>query len=157
ANRGTLTQPGRNSPCRDRSVQENLDFLEKMKTGEFPDGTHVLRAKIDMASPNMNLRDPVMYRIRHAHHHRTGDAWCIYPTYDWAHGTSDCIEGVTHSLCTLEFEDHRPLYDWFNERVAEAGFFKPPLAKQIEFARLNLTYAVTSKRRLMQLVEEKRV
>jgi glutaminyl-tRNA synthetase len=128
-----------------------------MRDGKHPDGAHVLRAKIDMRSPNMNLRDPVMYRIRHAHHHRTGDKWCIYPTYDWAHGLSDCIEGVTHSLCTLEFEDHRPLYDWFNERVAEAGFFRPPLSKQIEFARLNLTYVVLSKRRLIQLVEEQHV
>jgi glutaminyl-tRNA synthetase len=128
-----------------------------MKSGAFPDGAHVLRAKIDMKSPNINLRDPVMYRIRHAHHHRTGDKWCIYPTYDWAHGLSDCIEGVTHSVCTLEFEDHRPLYDWFNQRVAEAGFFTPPLSKQIEFARLNLAYVVLSKRRLIQLVEEKHV
>ena len=157
ANRGTLTEPGRDSPYRNRTAAESLRLLAEMRDGKHPDGSHVLRAKIDMRSPNMNLRDPVMYRIRHAHHHRTGDKWCIYPTYDWAHGTSDCIEGVTHSLCTLEFEDHRPLYDWFNERVAEAGFFKPPLSKQIEFARLNLTYVLTSKRRLLQLVEEKRV
>jgi glutaminyl-tRNA synthetase len=157
ANRGTLTEPGRDSPYRNRAAAESLRLLREMRDGKHADGSHVLRAKIDMRSPNMNLRDPVMYRIRHAHHHRTGDKWCIYPTYDWAHGTSDCIEGVTHSLCTLEFEDHRPLYDWFNERVAEAGFFKPPLSKQIEFARLNLTYVLTSKRRLLQLVEEKRV
>ena len=157
AARGTLTEPGRDSPYRSRSAAESLRLFREMRDGKHADGTHVLRAKIDMRSPNMNLRDPVMYRIRHAHHHRTGDKWCIYPTYDWAHGTSDCIEGVTHSLCTLEFEDHRPLYDWFNERVAEAGFFKPPLSQQIEFARLNLTYVVTSKRRLLQLVEEKRV
>src|SRR5438105_3165984 len=137
ANRGTLTDPGRNSPSRERGTDENLRLLEEMKQGKHPDGTHVLRAKIDMASPNMNLRDPVMYRIRHAHHHRTGDAWCIYPTYDWAHGTSDSIERVTHSLCTMEFEDHRPLYDWYNERLAEAGLLERPLPRQIEFARLN--------------------
>ena len=157
ASRGTLTEPGRDSPYRNRPAVESLRLLREMREGKHPDGAHVLRAKIDMRSPNMNLRDPVMYRIRHAHHHRTGDRWCIYPTYDWAHGLSDCIEGVTHSLCTLEFEDHRPLYDWFNERVAEAGFLKPPLSRQIEFARLNLTYVVLSKRRLIQLVEEKQV
>jgi glutaminyl-tRNA synthetase len=157
ASRGTLTEPGRDSPYRTRVAAESLRLFREMREGKHADGAHVLRARIDMRSPNLNLRDPAMYRIRHAHHHRTGDRWCIYPTYDWAHGTSDCIEGVTHSLCTLEFEDHRPLYDWFNERVAEAGFFKPPLSKQIEFARLNLTYVVTSKRRLLQLVEEKRV
>ncbi len=125
-----------------------------MREGKFKDGEHVLRAKIDMRSPNLNLRDPVMYRIRHAHHHRTGDAWRIYPTYDWAHGLSDCIERISHSLCTLEFEDHRPLDDWFTERVAELGKIERPLAKQIEFARLNLTYVVLSKRRLIQLVDE---
>jgi glutaminyl-tRNA synthetase len=157
ANRGTLTEPGRDSPYRARSALENLRLFREMGAGKHPDGAHVLRAKIDMRSPNINLRDPVMYRIRHAHHHRTGDKWCIYPTYDWAHGTSDCIEHVTHSLCTLEFEDHRPLYDWFNERVAEAGFFQRPLSRQIEFARLNLTYVVLSKRRLIQLVDEKHV
>jgi glutaminyl-tRNA synthetase len=157
ASRGTLTEPGRDSPYRSRTAAESVRLFREMRDGKHPDGAHVLRAKIDMRSPNLNLRDPVMYRIRHAHHHRTGDKWCVYPTYDWAHGTSDCIEGVTHSLCTLEFEDHRPLYDWFNERVADAGFFKPPLSKQIEFARLNLTYVITSKRRLLQLVEEKRV
>jgi glutaminyl-tRNA synthetase len=157
ATRGTLTQPGSDSPYRNRDAQENLRLLEEMRQGKHPDGAHALRAKIDMASPNINLRDPVMYRIRHAPHHRTGDAWCIYPTYDWAHGTGDCIEGVTHSVCTLEFEDHRPLYDWFNERVAEAGFFQRPLSKQIEFARLNLTYVVLSKRKLIQLVEDRHV
>jgi glutaminyl-tRNA synthetase len=156
-NRGTLTEPGTNSPYRERSTADNLRLFREMREGRHADGAHVLRAKIDMRSPNLNLRDPAMYRIRHAHHHRTGDKWCIYPTYDWAHGLSDCIEGVTHSICTLEFEDHRPLYDWFNERVAEAGFFKPPLSRQIEFARLNLTYVVLSKRKLIQLVDEKHV
>jgi glutaminyl-tRNA synthetase len=157
AARGGFTESGSESPYRNRAVAENLALFREMREGKHADGAHVLRAKIDMKSPNINLRDPVMYRIRHAHHHRTGDKWCIYPTYDWAHGLSDCIEGVTHSLCTLEFEDHRPLYDWFNERVAEAGFLKPPLSKQIEFARLNLTHVVLSKRKLIQLVEEKRV
>ena len=157
ATRGTLTEPGKNSPFRERKSGESLDLFERMKKGDFPDGSHVVRAKIDMRSPNMNLRDPVMYRIRHATHQRTGDQWCIYPTYDWAHGLSDCIEGISHSICTLEFEDHRPLYDWFNQRVAEAGFFKGPLSKQIEFARLNLTYVVLSKRRLIQLVGERHV
>jgi glutaminyl-tRNA synthetase len=157
ATRGTLTEPGKDSPYRNRSAAQSLKLFQEMREGKHPDGAHVLRAKIDMRSPNMNLRDPAMYRIRHAHHHRTGDAWCIYPTYDWAHGTSDCIEGVTHSICTLEFEDHRPLYDWFNQRVAEAGFFQHPLSKQIEFARLNLTYVVLSKRKLIQLVDEKHV
>ena len=155
--RGTLTEPGKDSKYRNRTPAENLRLLGEMRDGKHADGAHVLRAKIDMRSPNINLRDPAMYRIRHAHHHRTGESWCIYPTYDWAHGTSDCIEGVTHSICTLEFEDHRPLYDWFNERLAEAGFFKPPLSKQIEFARLNLTYVVLSKRKLIQLVDEKHV
>jgi len=157
ATRGTLTEPGKNSPFRDRNPKESLELFAKMKSGGFPDGAHVVRAKIDMRSPNMNLRDPVMYRIRHATHHRTGDKWCIYPTYDWAHGLSDCIEGISHSICTLEFEDHRPLYDWFNQKVAEAGFFKGPLSKQIEFARLNLTYVVLSKRKLIELVEQKHV
>jgi len=156
-NLGTLTEPGKDSRYRNRPIAESLHLLREMREGKHPDGSHVLRAKIDMRSPNMNLRDPVMYRIRHAHHHRTGDKWCIYPTYDWAHGLSDCIENVTHSLCTLEFEDHRPLYDWFNERVAEAGLLERPLSKQIEFARLNLTYVVLSKRMLIQLVEEKHV
>ena len=157
ATRGTLTEPGKDSPFRNRSAEESLRLFAEMRDGKHADGSHVLRAKIDMRAANINLRDPVMYRIRHAHHHRTGDKWCIYPTYDWAHGLSDCIEGVTHSLCTLEFEDHRPLYDWFNQRVAEAGFLDLPLSKQIEFARLNLTYVVLSKRKLIQLVEEKHV
>ena len=145
--RGTLTQPGKNSPCRNRSIDENLDLFEKMRTGEFPEGSCVLRAKIDMASANLNLRDPVMYRILHAEHPRSGDKWCIYPTYDWAHGLEDSIEGITHSICTLEFENHRPLYDWF---LHELGVFHP---QQIEFARLNLTYTVMSKRKLQQLVQ----
>jgi glutaminyl-tRNA synthetase len=157
AMRGTLTEPGKSSPHRSRPVEENLSLLQEMKEGKHPDGAHVLRAKIDMASPNINMRDPVMYRIRHAHHHRTGEQWCIYPTYDWAHGTSDSIEGITHSICTLEFQDHRPLYDWFNERVAEAGLLGRPLPRQIEFARLNLTYVVLSKRKLIELVEERHV
>src|SRR5687767_13885021 len=158
ANRGTLIEPGRDSPWRKRGVEDNLELFRDMRAGKFGDGTHVLRAKIDMRSPNINLRDPVMYRIRHAHHHRTGDRWCIYPTYDWAHGLSDCIEGVSHSLCTLEFEDHRPLYDWFNQQVADAGLLPgPTLPKQIEFARLNLTYVVLSKRKLIQLVDEQYV
>jgi len=146
--RGTLTRPGKNSPYRDRSVEENLDLFERMRAGEFPDGSRVLRAKIDMASPNLNLRDPVMHRILHATHHRTGDKWCIYPTYDWAHGLEDSIEGITHSLCDLEFENHRPLYDWF---LDELGVHHP---QQIEFARLNLTHTVVRKRRLRELVEE---
>jgi glutaminyl-tRNA synthetase len=154
AMRGTLTEPGRHSPYRDRSVEENLQLFRRMRAGQFADGEHVLRAKIDMASGNINLRDPAMYRIRHVHHHRTGDAWCIYPTYDWAHGVSDALENVTHSLCTLEFEDHRPLYDWFNERLAEGKQLQEPLPRQIEFSRLNLTYVVLSKRKLIQLVEE---
>ncbi len=148
SNRGTLTEPGKDSPYRERSVEENLELFEKMKNGEFPDGSHVLRAKIDMAAPNMNLRDPAMYRILHAHHHRTGDKWCIYPMYDFAHGQGDSIEGVTHSICTLEFEDHRPLYEWFIKSLA---IFAP---QQIEFARLNLSYTVMSKRKLLQLVRE---
>jgi glutaminyl-tRNA synthetase len=148
--RGTLTEPGRDSPYRDRSVEENLDLFMRMRNGEFADGTHVLRAKIDMSSPNVNMRDPILYRIRRAHHHRTGDTWCIYPMYDYAHPLSDAIERITHSLCTLEFEDHRPLYDWL---VANAPLADKP--RQIEFARLNLTYTVMSKRKLLQLVEEK--
>jgi glutaminyl-tRNA synthetase len=155
--RGTLTEPGKNSPYRDRPVEENLALLRQMRLGKFADGAHVLRARIDMASPNINLRDPAMYRIRHASHHRTGDHWCLYPTYDWAHGVSDALENVTHSICTLEFEDHRPLYDWFNERLAEAGLLQRPLPQQIEFARLNLTYVVLSKRKLIQLVDERHV
>jgi len=147
-NRGTLTAAGVDSPFRNRSIEENLELFAKMKKGEFPDGTHILRAKIDMSSPNMNLRDPTMYRILHVHHHRTGDKWCIYPMYDFAHGQGDSIEGVTYSICTLEFEDHRPLYDWF---IKELGIFAP---QQIEFARLNLSYTVMSKRKLLQLVND---
>jgi glutaminyl-tRNA synthetase len=157
AERGDFNRPGKDSPWRGRSVDENLALLRGMREGKYPDGAHVLRAKIDMRSPNLNMRDPAMYRIRHAHHHRTGDKWCIYPSYDWAHGLSDCIERISHSLCTLEFEDHRPLYDWFNEQVAALGLLSPPLSKQIEFARLNLTYVITSKRRLKQLVDERHV
>src|SRR2546426_6379269 len=147
--RGTLTEPGRNSPYRDRPIQENVDLLAKMRAGAFEDGSHVLRAKIDMASPNLNMRDPTLYRIRHASHHRTGDAWCIYPLYDYAHPLSDAIERVTHSLCTLEFEDHRPLYDWLIENIPV-----PAHPHQYEFARLNLNYTVVSKRKLLRLVEE---
>jgi glutaminyl-tRNA synthetase len=146
--RGTLTEPGRESPYRNRPVEENLDLFARMRAGEFPDGARTLRAKIDMASPNLNLRDPVMYRILHAEHHRTGDKWCIYPTYDYAHGESDSIEGITHSICTLEFEDHRPLYDWYIEQL---GIYHP---RQIEFDRLNLTYTVLSKRKLLTLVQK---
>jgi len=149
AHRGTLTTPGKNSPYRDRPVEENLDLFARMRAGEFPDGAHVLRAKIDMASPNFNMRDPTLYRIRHAAHHRTGDAWCIYPMYDYAHPLSDALERITHSLCTLEFEDHRPLYDWLVNALFEGD--KP---QQIEFARLNLTYTVMSKRKLLQLVQQ---
>lgn len=149
AYRGTLTEPGHESPYRNRSVEENLDLFQRMRAGEFPDGARVLRAKIDMASGNLNMRDPVMYRILHASHHRTGDAWCIYPMYDFAHGQSDAIEGITHSLCTLEFEDHRPLYEWFLEALN-----LPHRPQQIEFARLNLNYTVMSKRKLLQLVQE---
>ncbi|WP_041402112.1 glutamine--tRNA ligase/YqeY domain fusion protein [Salinispira pacifica] len=147
--RGTPTEPGVNSPYRDRSVEENLKLFEEMRQGKHPDGSSVLRAKIDMAHPNLNMRDPVMYRIKHARHHRTGDDWCIYPMYDWAHGQSDALENITHSLCTLEFENHRPLYNWFLEKI---GVENPP--RQIEFARLNLTYTVMSKRKLRQLVED---
>jgi glutaminyl-tRNA synthetase len=150
--RGTLTEPGTDSPYRARSVDENLELFRRMRAGEFPDGAHVLRAKIDMASPNINMRDPVLYRIRHAEHHRTGSIWCIYPMYDFAHPLSDAIEGVTHSLCTLEYEDHRPLYDWV---VEHAGTEHHP--RQYEFARLNLNYTVMSKRKLLQLVEQKHV
>ena len=146
--RGTLTEPGKDSPYRNRSVEENVDLFERMRKGEFPDGSRVLRAKIDMASGNLNMRDPVMYRILHASHHRTGDKWCIYPMYDWAHGQSDSIEGITHSLCSLEFEDHRPLYDWFLDQL---GVHHP---RQIEFARLNVSHTVLSKRRLLGLVNE---
>jgi glutaminyl-tRNA synthetase len=146
--RGTLTEPGKNSPYRDRSVEENLDLFARMRAGEFPDGARVLRAKIDMASGNMNMRDPVMYRILHAEHHRTGNTWCIYPMYDFAHGQSDSIEGITHSLCSLEYEDHRPLYEWF---LRELEIYAP---RQIEFARLNMNYTVMSKRKLLKLVKE---
>jgi glutaminyl-tRNA synthetase len=151
-NRGTLTEPGTDSPYRSRTAAENLDLFRRMRAGEFPDGAHVLRAKIDMASPNINMRDPVLYRIKRAHHHRTGDAWCIYPMYDFAHPPSDALERITHSLCTLEFEDHRPLYDWLIDNLPV-----PARPRQIEFARLNLTYTVMSKRRLLDLVEEGRV
>lgn len=150
--RGSLTEPGRESPYRNRTVEENLDLFGRMKAGEFPNGTRVLRAKIDMASGNMNMRDPILYRIMHASHHQTGDQWCIYPTYDYAHPLSDAIEGITHSLCTLEFEDHRPLYDWLLEAVEI-----PNAPRQIEFARLNLTHTLTSKRGLRRLVEEGQV
>jgi glutaminyl-tRNA synthetase len=149
--RGTLTEPGKESPYRNRTVEENLDLFERMKKGEFPEGAHVLRAKIDMSSGNINMRDPVLYRILHAHHHRTGDKWRIYPMYDYAHGQSDSIEGVTHSICTLEFEDHRPLYDWMLDKL---GIYHP---QQIEFARLNLNYTILSKRKLIKLVQDKHV
>ena len=155
--RGTLTEPGQNSPFRDRSVTENLDLFRRMKAGEFPDGAHILRAKIDMASPNINLRDPAIYRIRHATHHNTGDSWCIYPMYTFAHPIEDALEGITHSLCTLEFEAQRPFYDWLLNRLADAGYFTRPLPQQYEFSRLNLSYTVLSKRKLIQLVEEKHV
>jgi glutaminyl-tRNA synthetase len=151
ATRGTLTEPGRKSPWRDRSVEDNLDLFARMRAGEYPDGSRVLRAKIDMASPNLNLRDPTMYRIRKVAHHRTGEAWCIYPMYDFAHGQSDSIEGVTHSICTLEYEDHRPLYDWYLDQL---GIYHP---QQIEFARLNISHSVLSKRRLLELVEGRHV
>jgi glutaminyl-tRNA synthetase len=153
-NRGNFGEPGKNSPFRDRPAAESLDLFRRMKAGEFEDGAHILRAKIDMASPNMNLRDPAIYRIRHAHHHRTGDKWCVYPMYDYAHPIEDAIENITHSVCTLEFQDHRPFYDWVLEHLAEGGFFAKPLPHQYEFSRLNLTYIVTSKRKLRQLVEE---
>jgi len=139
AYRGTLTEPGKNSPCRDRPIEESLDLFQRMHAGEFPDGAHVLRAKIDMASPNFNMRDPTIYRIRHAAHHRTGNTWCLYPMYDFAHGLSDAIEGITHSICTLEFEDHRPLYDWFLDNLEVRCH-----PRQIEFARLNLNYTIMS-------------
>src|ERR1700687_4247397 len=147
--RGTLTEAGTETPYRGRSIEENLDLFRRMRAGEFPNGARVLRAKIDMASGNMNLRDPVLYRILHAEHPRTGNAWCIYPTYDYAHGQSDAIEGITHSLCTLEFEDHRPLYDWLIENLPV-----PSRPRQYEFARLNLTHTVLSKRVLRRLVDE---
>ena len=146
--RGTLTSPGRNSRFRDRSIEESLDLFRRMRAGEFPDGSRTLRAKVDMASPNLNMRDPVMYRILHAAHHRTGDKWCIYPTYDYTHGQSDSLEGITHSICTLEFENHRPLYDWY---IKTLGIFH---SRQMEFARLNITYTMMSKRRLLELVKQ---
>ncbi|RZJ59422.1 MAG: glutamine--tRNA ligase, partial [Flavobacterium sp.] len=152
--KGTPTQPGTDSPYRKRSVEENLDLFEKMKNGEFPEGTHVLRAKIDMASTNMLMRDPLMYRILHKHHHRTGNQWCIYPMYDWAHGESDYLEQISHSLCTLEFLPHRELYDWFLDQVYDNGKVRP---KQREFARRNLSHTVVSKRKLLQLVQENHV
>jgi glutaminyl-tRNA synthetase len=155
--RGSAQEPGKNSPFRDRTPEENLDLFRRMKAGEFKEGEHVLRAKIDMASPNFNMRDPVIYRIRFAHHYRTGDTWCVYPMYDYTHCVSDALENITHSLCTLEFEDHRPLYDWFLNQLADDGKFTRPLPQQIEFSRLNLTYAITSKRKLLQLVTENHV
>ena len=157
AYRGTLTEPGKDSPYRSRSAEENLDLFRRMKAGEFADGAHVLRARIDMASPNINMRDPAIYRIKRAHHHNTGDTWCIYPMYTYAHPIEDAIEHITHSICTLEFEDQRPFYDWLLDKLADGGFFTRPLPQQIEFARLNLTYVVLSKRKLIQLVDEKHV
>ncbi|MBK7765730.1 MAG: glutamine--tRNA ligase/YqeY domain fusion protein [Sulfuritalea sp.] len=157
ASRGTLTDPGRNSPFRSRAPAENLALFRAMRAGEFPDGTHILRAKIDMSSGNINMRDPPIYRIRHATHHNTGDAWCVYPMYTYAHPIEDALENITHSICTLEFEDQRPFYDWLLARLAELGCVNTPLPQQIEFARLNLSYVVLSKRKLIQLVEEKHV
>jgi glutaminyl-tRNA synthetase len=156
-NRGTLTEAGKDSPYRNRTIEENLALFQAMRAGKHPDGSLVLRAKIDMASPNINMRDPAIYRIRRAHHHNTGDAWCIYPMYTFAHPIEDALEQITHSICTLEFEDQRPFYDWLLERLAEAGLLAHPVPKQYEFARLNLTYVVLSKRKLIQLVEEKHV
>ena len=157
ASRGTLTEPGRDSPYRSRSAAENMDLFRRMQAGEFADGAHVLRAKIDMASPNINLRDPAIYRIRHATHHNTGDKWCVYPMYTFAHPIEDALENITHSICTLEFEDQRPFYDWLLEHLAEGGLVQRPVPQQIEFSRLNLTYVVLSKRKLIQLVEERHV
>ena len=157
ANRGTLVEPGKDSPFRGRSAEESLDLFRRMQKGEFPDGAHILRAKIDMKSPNINLRDPAIYRIRHATHHNTGDKWCVYPMYTFAHPIEDALENITHSICTLEFEAQRPFYDWLLERLAEGGLLQRPLPQQIEFSRLNLTYLVLSKRKLIQLVEEKHV
>ncbi len=156
-NRGTLTEPGKDSPFRSRSIEENLTLFREMRDGKHPDGSHVLRAKINMASPNINLRDPAIYRIRRAHHHNTGDKWCIYPMYTFAHPIEDALEGITHSICTLEFEDQRPFYDWLMKKLVETGMLTQPVPKQYEFARLNLTYVVLSKRKLIQLVEEKHV
>jgi glutaminyl-tRNA synthetase len=157
ARRGTLTEPGEDSPCRARSIAENRDLFRRMQAGEFPDGAHVLRAKIDMASPNINLRDPAIYRIRHVSHHNTGDRYCVYPMYTFAHPIEDALENITHSICTLEFEDQRPFYDWLLERLAEGGLIQRPRPRQYEFSRLNLTYVALSKRKLIQLVEEKKV
>jgi glutaminyl-tRNA synthetase len=157
ANRGTLTQPGKDSPYRNRSVEENIDLFRRMQAGEFADGTQILRARIDMASPNINLRDPAIYRIRHATHHNTGDKWCVYPMYTFAHPIEDALENITHSICTLEFEDQRPFYDWLLEHLAAAGLLQRPVPQQIEFSRLNLTYVILSKRKLIQLVDEKHV
>jgi glutaminyl-tRNA synthetase len=157
ATRGTLTEAGKNSPWRDRPIAENLQLFREMRVGKHADGSMVLRAKIDMASPNINMRDPAIYRIKRAHHHNTGDAWCIYPMYTYAHPLEDAVEGITHSICTLEFEDQRPFYDWVLEKLADAGLLAHPLPKQYEFARLNLTYVVLSKRKLIQLVEDKHV
>ena len=157
ANRGTLTDPGKDSPYRKRTPEENMLLFRRMQAGEFPDGAHILRAKIDMASPNINLRDPAIYRIRHATHHNTGDKWCVYPMYTFAHPIEDALENITHSICTLEFEDQRPFYDWLLDHLAEGGLLQRPVPQQIEFSRLNLTYVVLSKRKLIQLVEEKHV
>ncbi len=157
ATRGNFSEPGKPSPWRDRSIEESLQLFRDMRAGKYPDGAHVLRARIDMASPNIVMRDPILYRIRHAHHHRTGDAWCIYPMYDFTHCVSDALESITHSLCTLEFENNRPLYDWVLHALRDAGILADPLPQQYEFARLNLTYAITSKRKLLQLVNENRV
>ncbi|MFZ4537621.1 glutamine--tRNA ligase/YqeY domain fusion protein [Propionivibrio sp.] len=155
--RGTLTQPGQDSPFRERSVEENMNLFKRMQAGEFADGTYILRARIDMASPNINLRDPAIYRIRHATHHNTGDKWCVYPMYTFAHPIEDALENITHSICTLEFEDQRPFYDWLLEHLADGGLVQRPVPQQIEFSRLNLTYVILSKRKLIQLVEEKHV
>ena len=155
--RGTLTEPGKNSPWRDRPISESLAQFHAMREGLYPDGAMALRAKVDMASPNMNMRDPVMYRIRHATHHRTGDKWSIYPLYTWAHPVEDALEGITHSICTLEFEDQRPFYEWTLQKLTNLGFFSEPLPKQYEFARLNISYVITSKRKLLQLVVENHV
>jgi glutaminyl-tRNA synthetase len=157
ASRGTLTEPGKDSPYRNRTPQENMLLFRRMQSGEFPDGALILRAKIDMASPNINLRDPAIYRIRHATHHNTGDKWCVYPMYTFAHPIEDALENITHSICTLEFEDQRPFYDWLLEHLAEGGLLQRPVPQQIEFSRLNLTYVILSKRKLIQLVEEKHV
>ena len=157
ANRGTLTQPGTDSPYRNRTPEENMLLFRRMQSGEFPDGAHILRARIDMASPNINLRDPAIYRIRHATHHNTGDKWCVYPMYTFAHPIEDALENITHSICTLEFEDQRPFYDWLLDHLAEGGLLQRPVPQQIEFSRLNLTYVILSKRKLIQLVEEKHV